>query len=69
MYKFGLEVDQEKVKVIEKLPPLTSIKRVCTFLGHAGFYWRFINDYSNIAIPMCSILEKEVKFEFDEICL
>ena len=67
--KSGLEVDQAKVKVIEELPPLISIKGVCSFLGYAGFYRRFIKDFSKIERPMCSILEKEVKFEFDKISL
>ena len=34
----GIEVDQDKVEVIEKLLPPTSVKGVCSFLGHAGFY-------------------------------
>lgn len=38
----GLEIDRSKVEVIEKLPPLISVKGVCSFLRHAGFYHRFI---------------------------
>ena len=34
----GIEVDKEKVEVLEKLPPPTSIKGVRSFLGHIGFY-------------------------------
>ena len=67
--KSGLEVDKDKVEFIEKMPPPISVKGVRSFLGHAGFYWRFIKDFSKIARPMCSLLEKEVKFEFDKICL
>ncbi len=66
--KSGLEVDKAKVEVIEKLPPPISVKCVHSFLGHAGFYRRFIKDFSKIARPMCSLLEKEVKFDFDELC-
>ncbi|GKA06764.1 reverse transcriptase domain-containing protein [Tanacetum coccineum] len=38
----GLEVDKAKINVIAKLPPPTSVKAVRSFLGHAGFYRRFI---------------------------
>jgi len=65
----GIEVDKAKIEVIEKLPPPICVKGVRSFLGHAGFYRRFIKDFSKIAHPMCKLLEKEVKFVFDEICL
>ncbi|KAH0743140.1 hypothetical protein KY290_031133 [Solanum tuberosum] len=65
----GLEVDKAKIEVIEKLPPPICVKGVQSFLGHAGFYRRFIKDFSKIAYPMCKLLEKEVKFLFDEACL
>ena len=38
----GLEVDKAKIDVIAKLPPSTNIKVIRSFLGHAGFYKRFI---------------------------
>ncbi|KAH0634861.1 hypothetical protein KY284_037647 [Solanum tuberosum] len=65
----GIEVDQEKVEVIEKLPPPISVKSVRSFLVHAGFYRRFIKDFSKIAHPLCKVLEKESKFDFDDACL
>ena len=37
-----------------------------SFLGHAGFYWRFIKDFSKNIHPLCKLLEKECKFYFDE---
>ena len=65
----GIEVDRAKVEVIERLPPPISAKGVRSFLGHAGFYRRFIKDISKIAHPLCKFLEKECKFHFDESCL
>ena len=38
----GLEVDQSKVSIIKTLEPPTTVKGVRSFLGHAGFYRRFI---------------------------
>ena len=67
--KQGLEVDRAKIEVIEKLPPPVSVKGVRSFLGHAGFYRRFIQDFSKIARPMCALLEKDVKFVFYEACV
>lgn len=43
-----IEVDKAKIQVIEKLPPPTSVKGVCCFLGHAEFHRRFIKDFLKI---------------------
>ncbi|GJX08218.1 reverse transcriptase domain-containing protein [Tanacetum coccineum] len=64
----GLEVDKAKIDVISKLPPPTNIKGVRSFLGHAGFYRRFIKDFSKIARPITKLLEKDTPFEFDDEC-
>nr|GEZ02583.1 reverse transcriptase domain-containing protein [Tanacetum cinerariifolium] len=67
--KSGIEVDQAKVDVIAKLPHPTSVKGVRSFLGHAGFYRRFIQDFSKIARPMTHLLEKETPFVFSKECI
>ena len=68
IFAAGLEVDQEKVSIIKTLLPPTTIKGIRSFLGHAGFYRRFIRDFSKIARPLCRLLEKDAKFNFDESC-
>ncbi|KAL2492590.1 Reverse transcriptase domain-containing protein [Abeliophyllum distichum] len=65
----GIEVDKAKIQVIEKLPPPTSVKGVRSFLGHAGFYRRFIKDFSKITKPLCTLLVKDVPYVFSEECL
>ncbi|KAL4302930.1 hypothetical protein GQ457_10G012940 [Hibiscus cannabinus] len=64
----GMEVDKAKIEVISKLPPPTTVKGVRSFLGHAGFYRRFIEDFSKITKPLCSLLEQGRPFEFNEDC-
>ena len=68
IFVVGLEVDQAKVFVIETLMPPTTIKGIISFLGHAGFYRRFIKDFSKISLPLCRLLENDEKFYFDESC-
>ncbi|XP_070026008.1 uncharacterized protein [Nicotiana sylvestris] len=67
--KHGIEVDREKIEIIFKLHPPTSVKGVRSFLVHAGFYRRFIKVFSKIANPMCKLLEKDATFVFDKKCL
>nr|GEV85191.1 reverse transcriptase domain-containing protein [Tanacetum cinerariifolium] len=67
--KSGIEVDRVKVNVIAKLPHPTTVKGVRSFLGHAGFYCRFIQDFSKIARPMTHLLEKETPFVFSKECV
>ena len=68
IYATGLEVDQAKVAVIKTLVPSTTVKGIRSFLGHASFYRRFIKDFSKISRPLCRLLEKDAKFDFDESC-
>ncbi|GJW30742.1 reverse transcriptase domain-containing protein [Tanacetum coccineum] len=67
--KSGIEVDRAKVDVIAKLPHPTSVKGVRSFLGHAEFYRRFIQDFSKITRPMTHLLEKETPFIFSKECI
>ncbi|GJZ74131.1 reverse transcriptase domain-containing protein [Tanacetum coccineum] len=67
--KNRIEVDKAKVDVIVKLPHPTTIMGVQSFLGHAGFYRRFIQDFSKIVHPMTHLLEKETPFFFSKECI
>ncbi|KAG7572472.1 Ribonuclease H-like superfamily [Arabidopsis suecica] len=65
----GIEVDKGKIEVMMQLQPPKTVKDIRSFLGHAGFYRRFIKDFSKIARPLTRLLCKEAEFEFDEDCL
>nr|GEW33348.1 reverse transcriptase domain-containing protein [Tanacetum cinerariifolium] len=67
--KNRIEVDKAKVDVIAKLPHPTTIKGIRSFLGHAGFYRRFIKDFSKIARLMTCFLEKDTPFFFFRECV
>ena len=65
----GIEVDKVKVEVIKRLPPPSDVKGIRSFLGHAGFYRRFIKDFSKIARPLTKLLAKDAPFLFTNDCL
>nr|GEV44330.1 reverse transcriptase domain-containing protein [Tanacetum cinerariifolium] len=67
--KNRIEVDKAKVDVIAKLPHPTTVKGICSFLGHAVFYRRFIKDFSKIAQLMTRLLEKDTLFFFSKECV
>nr|GEV30038.1 reverse transcriptase domain-containing protein [Tanacetum cinerariifolium] len=67
--KQGIKVDKAKVDVIIKLPHPTTVKGIRSFLGHAGFYCRFIKDFSQIAKPMTRLLEKDTPFILSQECV
>ena len=60
--KQGIEVEKVKVELIVKFPSPTNVKGVRQFFGHAGFYRRFIKDFSKLAKPLCELLVKDAKF-------
>nr|GEU30890.1 reverse transcriptase domain-containing protein [Tanacetum cinerariifolium] len=67
--KNGIEVDKAKVDVIAKLPHPTTVKGIRSFLGHVGFYRRFIQDFSKIARPMICLIEKDTPLFFSKECI
>ena len=56
IFAAGLEVDQAKVAIIMTLLPPTTVKLIRSFLGHVGFYRRFIKDFLKISRPLCRLL-------------
>ncbi|KAL6315760.1 hypothetical protein AAG906_007186 [Vitis piasezkii] len=64
----GIQVDPAKIEFISKLHSPTTIKEVRQFLGHAGFYRRFIQDFSKIFQPLCVLLLEDAKFIWTKAC-
>ncbi|GJT35956.1 reverse transcriptase domain-containing protein [Tanacetum coccineum] len=64
-----IEVDKAKIKAISKLPYPMNVKAFRSFLRHAGFYRRFIKDFSQIARPMTQFLVKDSPFNFSKECI
>ena len=64
----GIEVDKAKVETIKKLQYPTNVKGIRSFLGHAGFYRWFIQDFSKISKLLCKLLEKDALFNFTNDC-
>jgi hypothetical protein len=64
----GISVDPSKVQEVMDWKPLKSVHQIRSFLGLAGYYRRFIPDFSRIAKPMTELLKKGVKFVWSDEC-
>ena len=63
-----VSVDPEKVEAVMSWERPKSVFEIRSFLGLAGYYRRFIKDFSRIAAPMIRLTRKEVKFDWDDRC-
>ena len=62
-------MDKAKVDAMEKMPCPKYIKGIHSYLGHVGFYRRFIKDFSKIYRPLTNLLQKDAPFVFDYDCV
>ena len=66
VFERGIVIDRAKIEVIKQLPPPVNMRGVRGFLGHVGFYHRFIKDFLYIVRPLTNLLAKDDPFEFDD---
>jgi hypothetical protein len=64
----GIAVDPDKVQEVMNWKPPTTVRQIQSFLGLAGYYRRFILDFSRIAKPITELLKKETKFVWSQKC-
>jgi hypothetical protein len=64
----GIEVGKAKIEAIERIPPPRDIKGIRSFLGHAGYYRRFIKNLSKVSRPLSNLLQKDARFDYNDEC-
>ncbi|WMV09242.1 hypothetical protein MTR67_002627 [Solanum verrucosum] len=64
----GIKVDPKKTEVIRNWPRPLTPSDIRSFLGLAGYYRRFVNEFSSIASPMTKLTQKKAKFEWTDEC-
>ena len=67
-YQEGTAVDPTKVQSVTEWLAPTSVGEIRSFIGLAGYYQRFIENFSKIAKPMMELLKKDTKFKWTEEC-
>ena len=68
MSALGVSVDPEKFEAVMSWERPKSEFKTCSFLGLAGYYKRFIEDFSRLVAPMIRLTRKEAKFEWNDLC-
>ena len=68
IFEREIEVDKAEIEAIERMPYPRDIKGIRSFLGHVGFYRRFIKDFYKTLRPLTNLIQKDVPFVFDEDC-
>ena len=64
----GIRVDPAKIDIISQIKIPSSQKEVRSFLGHVGYYRRFIQKFTNLAAPLFKLLKKDAEFCWNEQC-
>ena len=68
MLSSGISVDLEKVEAVMSQKRPKSVFEIRSFLGLAGYYRRFIKDFSQLVLVVTKLIQKEIKFEWNDLC-
>ena len=61
----GLHTDEEKIQAIVDFPPPSNLKQIRRFLGMAGWYARFLPNFSKDKVSLCHLLKKDVRWHWN----
>lgn len=64
----GVTVDSSKIEAVQDWAQPKNASEICSFLGLAGYYRRFVKDFSRLASPLTKLTRKEIKFVWSETC-
>ena len=64
----GISVDPKKVEAVIIWERPKSVFKIRSFLGLTGYYRRFIEDFSGLAVPIMKLTQKEIRFELNDFC-
>ncbi|XP_019166516.1 PREDICTED: uncharacterized protein LOC109162252 [Ipomoea nil] len=67
--KEGIRVDPTKIRAVKEWPTPKTVPEIRSFLGLAGYYRRFVPDFTKIAQPMTKLMKKEIPFRWDASCV
>jgi len=68
IFKEGISVDAAKIAAVVYWPRSSNVTEVRSFLGMAGYYWRFVKDFARIASPLTQLLRKDRQFDWTRDC-
>ena len=64
----GVSCDSDKVSCVKEWKVPECVTEVCSFLGFASYYWRFIPEFAAIATPLTQLTQKHSRFKWDSKC-
>ena len=64
----GLQIDEERIKSIREYPRPKNVKQIKRFMGFAGYYRQFIDNFSSIVHPLNQLTRKNIRFKWSQPC-
>ena len=64
----GIQVDPSKIEAVRQWPRPSTVFEIRSFLGLAGYYRRFVSDFSRLALPLTKLTRKDVRYVWDDAC-